>query len=159
MAQKHALSARIGFLDVAKAFAIVLVVWGHLIQQTNYGFWDNGVFSFIYSFHMPLFFLLSGMFLGKLFSLTFMQALKKRAMQLLLPAATISLLDLVVRCLLGYADLSIVNIVDAIVNMSWFCCTLFGCSIVAYLAKKWFKTDTWACSGSILLVHLIPNTD
>lgn len=159
MVQKQTQGARIGFLDVAKAYAIVLVIWGHLIQQTNPGFWDNGVFSFIYSFHMPLFFLLSGMFLGKLFSLTFLQALKKRAVQLLLPAATISLLNLVVRCLLGSAYLSIGSIASAIVNMAWFCRTLFGCSIITYLAKKWFKTDVRACIGSILLVHLIPNID
>lgn len=159
MPQEHTSSARIGFLDLAKAFAIILVIWGHLIQQTNRGFWDNPLFSFIYSFHMPLFFLLSGMFLGKLFPLTFWQALKKRAIQLLLPAVTITLLDLAIKILLGYTDLSIINIAKALVSIPWFCRTLFGCSIIAYLSKKWFKTDLKACIGSILLVHLIPNAD
>jgi fucose 4-O-acetylase-like acetyltransferase len=57
---------RIGFLDVAKGMGILLVVMGHclgglhdasLLDNTSFG-WH--VFYFIYCFHMPLFFFLSG---------------------------------------------------------------------------------------------------
>jgi len=50
-------------LDRAKGFAIILVVLGHLAEN----FMDNthdllGVFHYyIYCFHMPFFFVLSGM--------------------------------------------------------------------------------------------------
>lgn len=43
--------------DNAKGFGILLVIWGHLFSL-------NGIpFSIIYSFHMPLFFFISGRFL------------------------------------------------------------------------------------------------
>lgn len=49
--------------DVLKGFGITLVVLGHCIQAC-YGegvtFFDDGLYQFIYSFHMPLFMLISG---------------------------------------------------------------------------------------------------
>ena len=51
---------RIEFLDIAKGIAILLVVMGHLVQYNMTGTSATTVFDFIYSFHMPLFFMLSG---------------------------------------------------------------------------------------------------
>lgn len=53
---------RIAYIDRLKGFAILLVVIGHVIQflYCPDKFDDNAVFRFIYSFHMPLFFVLSG---------------------------------------------------------------------------------------------------
>lgn len=42
------------YVDVAKGIGIFFVVWGHIILH-------GPVYNFIYSFHMPLFFLLSGL--------------------------------------------------------------------------------------------------
>ena len=50
------------YLDVIKAINIMLVVFGHCIQlgagnEYSAGeFYENPIFMFIYSFHMPLFF-------------------------------------------------------------------------------------------------------
>lgn len=53
---------RIVYLDVAKGVAILLVIAGHLIKSNisiiKYG---SVLSNFIYSFHMPVFFVLSGM--------------------------------------------------------------------------------------------------
>ncbi|EPK2302026.1 acyltransferase family protein, partial [Klebsiella pneumoniae] len=56
------------WVDYAKAFGIILVVFGHV----NRGLFNSGIFTsteiyhsldnVIYSFHMPLFFFLSGLF-------------------------------------------------------------------------------------------------
>lgn len=48
-------SKRIESLDIAKGFGILIVVLGHVLRP-------NDVFlkEFIFSFHMPLFFILSG---------------------------------------------------------------------------------------------------
>lgn len=48
-------STRIEYLDIAKGIGIFLVVIGHFINQNSY----PGII--IYSFHMPLFFFLSGL--------------------------------------------------------------------------------------------------
>ena len=54
-------------IDLAKGFAIFLVVLGHAIQYSfgpewtsSQAFFENGLFKAIYSFHMPLFMLISG---------------------------------------------------------------------------------------------------
>ena len=47
-------------IDCLKGLGIVLVVLGHVIQSAVPDYGSNLVFSMIYSFHMPLFMLLSG---------------------------------------------------------------------------------------------------
>lgn len=49
---------RLQYVDVAKAFAIFLVVLGHPRPVEDYGQLE----TFLYAFHMPLFFMLSGVF-------------------------------------------------------------------------------------------------
>ena len=57
-------NSRNNFIDIIKGVAIFLMLWGHVIQycvaKTNIDFYENWVFKFIYSFHMPLFMLVSG---------------------------------------------------------------------------------------------------
>lgn len=59
---------RTEWVDYAKAIGIILVVYGHVargVKEAGYNFSDSLftlVDSFIYSFHMPLFFFLSGLF-------------------------------------------------------------------------------------------------
>ena len=51
-------SGRIESIDAAKAIGIVLVIMGHCFNSTL-----PYMHEFIYSFHMPLFFILSGWFI------------------------------------------------------------------------------------------------
>mgnify|MGYP003397899349 FL=1 len=51
---------RIDWIDFLKAFAIFLVVWGHIIQSNFPNL--NTTNGFILAFHMPLFAILSGLF-------------------------------------------------------------------------------------------------
>ena len=60
---------RIEYLDISKAIAIILVIIGHAIQFSNglayrmsESFYYNLAFKIIYSFHMPLFMLITGYF-------------------------------------------------------------------------------------------------
>lgn len=47
---------RLGYVDIAKGFAIVGMVYGHTYSTVQ----DNVLMIWIYSFHMPLFFLTTG---------------------------------------------------------------------------------------------------
>ena len=47
--------------DIAKGIGIVLVVIGHYIPDTAPS-WYIGFVSFVYHFHMPLFFMIAGFF-------------------------------------------------------------------------------------------------
>lgn len=98
-------SNRLVYIDVAKCFAIFLVVWGHVIQ--NYG--ESSLINktineyFILTFHMPLFAIISGMFYKN--TITLRKIIVEKGRQLILP--------LVCWCLLLY---SIIPNVDFLVQ-------------------------------------------
>lgn len=72
--------------DALKALAIFLVVYAHSIQYIGVNdYWTNPVFQFIYSFHMPLFFMISGFFFSSALRLGLKDFLKKKGVTLLLP--------------------------------------------------------------------------
>ena len=61
------MAQRIDWIDALKGFAIITVVIGHCatdcMSSGNYPAYKsliNAIYSFIYSFHMPLFFTISG---------------------------------------------------------------------------------------------------
>lgn len=78
-------SNRLVYIDVAKCFAIFLVVWGHVIQ--NYG--ESSLINktineyFILTFHMPLFAIISGMFYKN--TITWRKIIVEKGKQLILP--------------------------------------------------------------------------
>ena len=82
------------FIDLITGIAIFLMLWGHCIQYCVAGseidFFENIVFKFIYSFHMPLFMLVS----GYLFFFSF----SKRSLKELLIHRVQSLLQPIVFC-------------------------------------------------------------
>jgi len=52
-------AVRYDYIDIAKGLGILMVVWAHIMITG----WTH---QFIYAFHMPLFFLLSGMLFKRL---------------------------------------------------------------------------------------------
>ena len=72
---------RYSYIDIAKASGMLFVMWGHLMLggRTN---------SFVYAFHIPLFFFLSGMMFNE--RISFRDFFFRRARTLLLPYAVFS---------------------------------------------------------------------
>ena len=48
---------RLEYLDVTKGFSILLIVLGHIYTK------ENVINAYMYSFHVPIFFIISGMLL------------------------------------------------------------------------------------------------
>lgn len=71
----------IGWIDTAKGLGLILVIYGHLLYT---GTWDV-VNIAIYSFHMPMYFILSG-FLIKPDTKLFFKYINDKATRLLVPA-------------------------------------------------------------------------
>lgn len=71
---------RLEYIDIVKGIGILLVVLGHVTTNKE-------VYHFIYAFHMPLFFIISGMFLHDK-----PQFIRKQAESLLLPYFSFGLL-------------------------------------------------------------------
>ena len=83
------MSSRLVYFDILKFTAIYLVIWGHAIaSMSNAPCNENVFFLFIYSFHMPLFMIISGYFFqgGKSLQLSYGYLLIDKARHLLLPA-------------------------------------------------------------------------
>lgn len=74
---------RYDYLDIAKGIGILLVVWAHILL-------DGVSHRVIYAFHMPLFFLISGMLFRRDKYSGFIDFLRKRAKRLLVPFAIYS---------------------------------------------------------------------
>ncbi len=70
---------RIVYIDIARGIGILLVVLGH----NDFGFISPFFYQVIYSFHIPLFFFLSGLFLNP--AIPFLEFFKKRFNGLLKP--------------------------------------------------------------------------
>jgi fucose 4-O-acetylase-like acetyltransferase len=73
------MSKRIEYIDIARGIGILLVVMGH----NDFGYVSPFAYQVIYSFHMPLFFFLSGYFLNT--TVPFFDFFKKRFNSLLKP--------------------------------------------------------------------------
>lgn len=66
--------------DLMKGIALILMIYDHLVQA------PVGVSQFIYSFHMPLFFILAGIFANDISAIpSFKEYTRKNAKRLLLP--------------------------------------------------------------------------
>lgn len=89
---------RLESIDRMKGIAILLVIVGHIIQFNNVdGGLNNKLFGIIYSFHMPLFFILSGYVASQVWNeivnlSSYLSFLWKKGYTLILPLLTWTLL-------------------------------------------------------------------
>lgn len=153
---------RIQYIDLAKAVAIMLMVVGHYIQifyekSCN----SNAIFISIYSFHMPLFFVLSGMVFRKpRDGEGFIKWGFKKFKQLIIPSYIFILLTIFFMWLFSLLnvtlmpfnnEVSIKSIIrtilqfrcDALVTALWFLPTLFCTEIIIGLLHMVIKKDIW----------------
>ena len=87
---------RLDYIDFAKAFGMLLIVWGHI----RLGGWSN---AFVYAFHIPLFFFLSGMVFSKKRYPDFKSFFLKRISSLIKPYVVFSVLTWFVWAAFSYA--------------------------------------------------------
>lgn len=78
--------SRIGWIDIARGIGILLVVYGHALSAGE-------MRALIYSFHMPLFFLLSGLVFTYKSAESFHAFLRKNVRNILLPYMVFALLS------------------------------------------------------------------
>lgn len=158
------MSQRIGFFDVARGIGILLVVLGH----NDFGVISPFLDQFIYSFHVPLFFFLSGYFLNT--SIPFLDFFRKRFHSVLKPYlftifliyfTSISFEKMGFQTAIGRVIKSLygsTNYIDW--GQLWFLPNLFVVSLYAYifiaivgrLRNRWV---TWGLLLATLVISLI----
>lgn len=120
-------TTRIPWIDIAKGIGIILVVLGHASGASIVG-------KYIYSFHMPLFFILSGMcFVPDKYSTA--EFFKKRTKQLLLPSAYLTLLFIAIS-LLSAKGFDFYGLKNGLPGALWFLPVLYFIEIIYYLLYK-----------------------
>lgn len=136
--------ARYSSLDIAKGLGIILVVLGHIIPEN---IWAR---SIIYSFHMPLFFLISGFFPAKNDEQFFWGYLKRQFKNLYFPYFLVVLFDATIKLIIEVWQGSIefkslaLSIVLSITGFRmtvynapvWFLFSLFIIKCLAYFIQK-----------------------
>lgn len=80
---------RLDYIDIAKAVGMFAIIWGHILLHG----WSN---LFVYSFHIPLFFFLSGMVFNGAKYDSLWRLVKRRAKTLLLPYLLFSVLTWII---------------------------------------------------------------
>lgn len=145
---------RVLYLDAVKLLTIYLVILGHTIAMMGNGY-AIGVrlYTFIYSFHMPLFMLLCGYFVStRAMQGSFGMLLMNKAKQLLLPSVTCA----VICCIYLFLARNCVSFRDEIIGNSWFLKVLFVYYVIFYLLKQTRINDEIILPISCLLLFVIP---
>ena len=156
-------------IDFLRGVAIFLVLWGHVIQYGTPGsldFSDNWMYKIIYSFHMPLFTLISGYLFS--YSCSHMELgrlLVRKVQSLLQPIIVCGIVYyyfVVVLAQVVKGDLS--GIISAAWLPSlggyWFLWSMLSCSVAVSVAYKVFKTKAARSVGlmiGMVFVFLFPN--
>lgn len=135
---------------MAKLIGLVLVCFCHIpMPEGNFHIW-------VYSFHMPLFFIISGVFFSPdKFSI------KKSTTQLLVPFVIFNIIACVITTIIGVlatGTISIPNITsnlilksNYIIGPSWFLISLFILRIYCGLVLK-YLSSFWLVSSAVLVM-------
>lgn len=142
-------------LFVARGIGILLVVLGHIIPQESY------LGGTIYSFHMPLFILLSGVFASTCEKYKFIDYLKKSVSRLIVPYVVFTLIGIALNYIIvdWRIYFSAATFKDVLINCNayywqttgalWFLVALFIIRILFYFYDKLILKK-----GSAMLIAL-----
>lgn len=148
-------------MDAVKAVAIFLVVLGHCVQYlSGTDFRENPIYQIIYSFHMPLFFVVSGFFFVGQENKSVKDFLIRKSTTLLLPClvwATMSACG----SLLINRDIPafFLKIINPVTWPFWFLKALFVVQCVAYLCLRITRSRVVMAALLSLCVFLIPGME
>lgn len=140
-------------MDIARGIGIFLVVLGHAFPdaQFNNNPFYSYIFKFIYSFHMPFFFVISGFFAYKIYSIESISDYGKfiysKFKRLMIPYFAVSLIAIPIKLYMnkyavrpmsanGLIRNILVYPLDIPIQYFWFIYTLFFLFAVAPLFKK-----------------------
>ena len=153
---------RYAHIDIARGIAIILVVLGHCCQST-----DIALNRVILSFHMPLFFFLSGVFAKSETVKTIMGGVFLKAKKLLIPQVTLSVTIIILKGSIWLSEGKNLSDFDFFACFGfWFLPVLFLCSIcymtvfaIIDLHKAQFKVVTMIIAMSLSVILILNHVD
>ena len=165
---------RNSYLDILKAVTILFVLVGHAIQYgggsenlSGAYFLYNPVFIFIYSFHMPLFMLVSGyLFAYSCKNKSWTELLVAKSKQILIPLfawSCVSLIVEIVKMFIGISThkFSIIwigqTVTSGFLHGPWFLWAIWWASLLVIICRRFFKDNVFVYLAVFVLVMLIPD--
>lgn len=161
--------------DLLRGFAVILVVLGHCIQEGSgeayrigQMYFNDRLYQFIYSFHMPLFMMISGYLgwkgiEGANTGSGRIRLLRKRAVSLLIPVFAWTALDyariLVVNHLNGEPQpeaLVFVYFYNALNNL-WFLWAVWWCFLVVLVMHHFLRDNIAVYALGFLALFVMPD--
>lgn len=158
------MNKRIEWIDAAKGIGALLVLMGHFTA-------NNKCTAMIYCFHMPLFFVLSGMVYNAEKNNKFMPFLKNKIMTLLVPMVLFNSLNWIIQkgiLLINGESMdglwkSFLGIIIATKNTkfegaTWFIAAMFIVQMIGYFVIKFCKSNrkrVFICSSIIMAIGLL----
>lgn len=145
---------RIEYIDYAKGLAIVFVVFGHIF------FGNNKISIWIYSFHIPLFFIISGYLLNYNVK-PLKDSIIKKIKALLIPYISFSILNIICNYILSNFDMKSIkiNIIDTIslggIATLWFLVALFLGETIFLIGKKSFNKIRYEILFYMIIVSIV----
>lgn len=147
------MNQRIKWIDYLKGFLILTVMFGH-----TFGI-PNVLKVYIYSFHMPLFFILSG-YTMSVEKYSFKEFFTKKFKSLILPGLIFMIpLSMWEICFLKFRRFTVKGFIDGVLlgirggdlGIPWFLVCLFVCEVILYIMIKEVKNDKF----TLLLVVIL----
>lgn len=154
------------YLDIIKAILILLVIIGHSIQYGSGStylekqlFFNNYLFKFIYSFHMPLFIMISGyLSYNSLNKNSLKETFISKFKSLIIPLFFWSIIPFIIN-LEFYSIIESLKLFIAVFSTNlWFLWSLFYINILVKLINKYFKDNIFIYILSFLITFILPNT-
>lgn len=130
-------------IDLARGFAMFLMLWGHCIQYCcvgSFDYFENTAFKFIYSFHMPLFMLVSGYL--------FYYSFEKRSLRELLIYKTQAMLQPIIMC--AILAFFLTDAIAAVYQKDFM--AIVGSGWLNHLMDYWFLWSVLAASVYVAIV-------
>lgn len=161
------------YWNVIRGIAIFLMLWGHCIQYCSldsFNVYENRIFKTIYSFHMPLFMIVSGfLFYYSFEKRTLKDLLAHRAMGMLWPilGGTIlnNLLMVIPTLVLSHGrhlNVFYGMLLQGWENSLWFLWSVLACSLAVGIAckmgKKPLQQGIYLLLGTVFIA-LFPNAN
>lgn len=161
--------------DLLRGFAIILVVLGHCIQEgsgeayrAEQQYFGDRLYQFIYSFHMPLFMMISGYLSWRGLNKCKEKSertglLKKRAVSLLVPVFAWTALDYLRIVFINYLHdkpqpeaFVFVYFYNALNNL-WFLWAVWWCFLIVFLMHYFFRDSVIVYILGFLALFVIPD--
>lgn len=163
--------------DILRGFAIILMIFAHCIQagsgaafRDNSLYFQDKLYQFIYSFHMPLFMLISGYFARQ--SMDRVQEkqarlalLKRRSISLLTPILFWTIFELcyayISNIIQGYPNQPLpvlaVDFIQKLLVNCWFLWAVFWCFLLVFVMHYYLKDSALLYLFGLLSFFVLPD--